>query len=95
MIQHTVTFRLGDEADFAAFLEQARALAEIDGVLDFRILRQVGAKNDFTHALSMFFDSQEHYDGYNSHPDHLAFVADVWVPNVAEFIELDYVAVDA
>jgi hypothetical protein len=95
MIQHTVAFRLNDEADTAAFLGKARELAVIEGVVDFQVLRQVGAKNDFTHALSMFFDSQEHYDGYNSHPDHLAFVADVWVPNVAEFIELDYVAVDA
>jgi heme-degrading monooxygenase HmoA len=95
MIHHTVAFRLNDQTGAATFLDRARELARIDGVLDFQVLRQVGAKNDFTHALSMYFDSQEHYDGYNSHPDHLAFVADVWIPNVAEFIELDYVAVEA
>ncbi len=95
MIQHTVAFRLSDRADVADFLEKARSLAAIEGVVDFQVLRQVGAKNDFTHALSMYFESRAHYDGYNDHPDHLAFVADVWMPDVAEFMELDYEVVEA
>lgn len=51
----------------------------------------MGKKNEFTHALSMYFDEQSAYDRYNDHPEHVAFVNDVWVPNVAEFLELDYV----
>ena len=39
----------------------------------------------------MYFDDQSAYDSYNSHPDHRAFVNDVWLPNVADFLELDYV----
>lgn len=94
MIQHTVAFCLNDDADVDGFLGRARALASIEGVVDFTVLRQVGTENDFTHALSMYFSSPAHYDGYNRDPDHLAFVADVWVPNVAEFIELDYEVLD-
>lgn len=91
MIQHTVAFRLGEGADVNAFWTGVATLEAIDGVLDFQTLRQVGQKNDFTHALSMFFETQDDYDAYNTHPMHVAFVEELWIPNVAEFIELDYV----
>jgi hypothetical protein len=91
MIQHTVVFRLNAGADVDHFLTRARSLASIEGVLDFEVLRQVGKKNEFTHGLSMFFDEQSTYDQYNDHPVHVAFVNEVWIPNVAEFLELDYV----
>jgi hypothetical protein len=39
----------------------------------------------------MHFDDQAAYDSYNNHADHQAFVNDVWLPNVADFLELDYV----
>jgi Stress responsive A/B Barrel Domain len=90
-IQHTVVLRLNDGVDTDQFLAAARRLAAIAGVQDFEVLRQVGAKNDFTHGLSMWFDDQAAYDGYTSHPDHLAFVNEVWLPNVAAFLELDYI----
>jgi hypothetical protein len=92
MIQHTVAFRLHEWAHAEDFLDRARRLAAIEGVHEFEILRQVGTKNHFTHALSMRFREQADYDAYNEDPEHTAFVADVWVPNVAEFVELDYVA---
>jgi hypothetical protein len=92
-IQHTVVLRLNDGADADQFLAAARGLAEITGVRDFEVLRQVGAKSDFTHGLSMWFDDQSAYDGYTSHPDHIAFVNEVWMPNVAGFLELDYVRI--
>ena len=91
MIQHTVAFRLGEDADVDAFWERVGDLAAIDGVQRFETLRQVGTKNDFTDALSMFFDSERDYTQYNEHPVHVAFVNEVWLPNVADFIELDYV----
>jgi len=92
MIQHTVAFRLAPGVDESAFLERAGRLATIGGVHRFSVLRQVGTKNDFTHALSMHFETQADYDNYNTHDEHVAFVNDVWIPAVAEFIELDYVA---
>jgi hypothetical protein len=91
MIQHTVAFRLHGTADDRAFWVRVEGLAKIGGVRRFQVLRQVGTKNEFTHALSMYFDSSGDYDGYNEHPDHVAFVEEAWIPNVADFIELDYV----
>lgn len=91
MIQHTVAFRLQESADADAFWSRVAGLSEIVGVREFSVLRQVGTKNDFTHALSMWFESQADYDRYNAHPDHVAFVEEAWIPNVADFIELDYV----
>jgi len=94
VIQHTVAFRLSPSSDLDEFLGRARQLGTLDGVQDFEVLRQVGHKNDFTHALSMRFASQQEYDGYNENPAHLAFVKGVWIPQVDDFIELDYVADD-
>ncbi len=91
MIQHTVAFRLGDVADREEFWRRVEELPGIEGVRQFQVLRQIGPKNAFTHALSMYFGSQADFDAYNDHPDHLAFVEQAWFPSVAEFIELDYV----
>ncbi len=91
MIQHTVAFRLHDDADTDAFWARVDDLGELPGVQRFKVLRQVGRKNDFTDALSMHFESAEEYDSYNSHPVHVAFVDDVWSSAVVDFIELDYV----
>lgn len=91
MIQHTVTFHLNAAADGATFFARARALGDLPGVQHFEVLRQIGQKNDFTHALTMHFSDRETYDRYNNHAKHLAFVNDVWLPNVADFVELDYV----
>ena len=89
-IQHTVTFRLNDAVDPDWFLDECRKLASIPGVTDFEILTQVGQKADFTHGLSMVFSDATVYAGYDSHPDHQAFVHEVWLPNVMQFLELDY-----
>ena len=93
MIQHTVTFRLRHpkgSPEEAAFLERARALGRLPGVLDFRVLRQVGRRNAFTFGLSMRFSSEETYRGYDAHPEHVAFVREVWAKEVDDFLELDY-----
>jgi hypothetical protein len=94
-IRHTVSFRLKHPAGSAAeadFLAAAAALADIEGVEAFEELRQVGAKNDFAFGLSMEFADQRAYDGYNDHPAHVRFVQERWLPEVEEFLELDYTA---
>ena len=93
MIRHTVVFRLRHphgSADEAAFLADTSALANIPGVERFERLRQVGAKNDYRFGLSMEFADAAAYDAYNTHPVHQAFVNDRWVPEVEEFLEIDY-----
>ena len=94
MILHTALFRLkhakGSRAE-AAFLKAADVLVAIPGVVNFEKLRQVSVKNDFTFCFSMEFATQKEYDFYNSHPDHVAFVNDRWIPEVESFMEIDYV----
>ena len=96
MIRHTVAFRLhhaSGSTEEADFLAAARALADIPGVTAFEQLRQTSPKNDFTFGFSMEFADQAAYDGYNEHPAHVAFVQERWLPEVSDFLEVDYTAV--
>lgn len=95
MIRHTVAFRLKHAPGSAAerdFLRAACLLANIPGVQKFECLRQTSAKNSFTFGLSMEFADAAAYAFYCDHADHTAFVQQRWIPEVAEFLELDYVA---
>ena len=96
MIRHTVVFTLKHSAgsnEEQAFLRNARILADIPGVEKFEQLRQVSPKNDYAFGFSMEFADQAAYSAYDGHPDHIAFVRDRWVPEVAKFLEIDYVPV--
>ncbi len=93
MIRHTVSFTfkplLSVEA-ITAFFAAAKELANISGVENFECLKQISAKNGFTHSLSMQFASQEDYQLYNTHPVHTAFVQQYWLANVETFLEADF-----
>jgi Stress responsive A/B Barrel Domain len=98
MIRHTVVFRLqhapGSAAE-AGFLRTAREqLTPIPGVERFEVLRQVGAQSEFRFSLSMEFADADAYRAYNEHPSHTAFVRDRWIPEVEEFLELDFESYD-
>ena len=93
MIRHTVVFRLkhapGSEAE-RDFLQAACELATIEGVKKFECLRQISAKNPYTFGLSMEFADAAAYAFYSEHPDHSAVVQQRWIPEVADFMEIDY-----
>lgn len=94
MIRHTVVFRLrhapGSEAE-GDFLRTARArLTPIPGVERFEVLRQTGEQSEFRFSLSMEFADAEAYRSYNEHPSHTAFVRERWIPEVEQFLELDF-----
>jgi quinol monooxygenase YgiN len=94
MIRHTVVFRLSHpegSQEEAEFLATAGGLRSIPGISNFEALRQVGAKNDYRFGLSMEFADQAAYDAYDRHPDHLAFLQKRWIPEVTDFLEIDYV----
>lgn len=95
-IVHTVYFKLkhapGSDAE-QRFIEQARTLASIPSVQQFEVVRETSPKNPFTWGLRMRFADQTAYDAYDKHPDHVRFVQEVWLKEVAEFQEIDYVAV--
>ncbi len=93
MIRHTVVFRLKHpkgSAEEQAFLAAADVLATIPGVQKFEKLRQVSAKNAFAYGFSMEFADEAAYRGYNEHPQHVRFVEERWVPEVEDFLEIDY-----
>ena len=95
MIRHAAIFRLHHVAGSAAeadFLAALAGLCVIPGVEAFEIAREVSPKNGFSFAVSMQFASQAAYDTYNLHPLHQDFVATRWIPEVAEFMEHDTVA---
>ena len=74
-------------------LASAMILKTIPGVQAFERLRQVSPKNDYAFGFSMEFADQAAYDAYNTHPDHVAFVRGRWIPEVAAFMEIDYIAI--
>ncbi|MFZ9011973.1 MAG: family 16 glycoside hydrolase [Anaerohalosphaeraceae bacterium] len=91
---HSVFFKLkhdkGSDAE-RSFYNAAMQLADMPGVQNFKWLNEQSEKNDFDYGLSMVFANQTAYDAYTAHPDHLRFVQEVWTPNVADFMEIDYV----
>jgi hypothetical protein len=92
-IRHTVVFTLSHpegSAEEADFLATAARLAEIPGVDAFEILRETSPKNEYRHGISMEFANAGAYTAYNEHPDHVRFVQERWLPEVAQFLEVDY-----
>lgn len=93
MIRHTVTFSLKHPAGSKSeedFLLAAGTLAAIPTVRNFEAFRQTSQKNRYHFGLSMEFSSAQDYQSYNEHPDHVLFVQTRWIPEVSEFLELDY-----
>jgi hypothetical protein len=92
-IRHTVVFTLahpeGSPAE-ADFLAAAGALAAIPGVEAFQILRETSPKNAYRFGISMEFAGPGAYAAYNEHPNHVRFVNDRWLPEVSDFLEVDY-----
>ena len=44
--------------------------------------------------ISMEFAGPGEYAAYNEHPNHVRFVQDRWLPEVADFLEIDYEVLD-
>jgi hypothetical protein len=94
-IRHTVAFTPSHAAGSpgeADFLAAAARLQSIPGVEEFEILRETSPKNDFRFGISMEFAGAAAYAAYNGHPDHVRFVQERWLAEVADFLEIDYAA---
>ncbi len=89
-IRHTVVFTLRDPEGAPDFLAAAQRLSAIPGVEAFEILDEVSPKNGYSHGISMEFAGRDAYDAYNGHSDHVRFVQERWLPEVADFLEIDY-----
>ncbi|EAQ82262.1 Dabb family protein [Blastopirellula marina] len=98
MIEHTVTFRLKPNLKPEVandFLQVASELANIQGVREFAIRRQVSPKCAHAFGITMKFASQAEYDHYSSHPLHEAFVKNYWLTHVEDFQEADFQPLEA
>ena len=95
MITHSVFMKLkygSGSTEETLFLDEAVKLEKIPGVLNYKIVKETSPKNDYSFGLVMNFETQEDYDFYNNHPDHVFFVENVWIPNVETFQEIDYIS---
>lgn len=93
MVRHSVIFKLKHPADSPerhAFFIAVNKLANIPGVQKFEILKQTSRKNKFEYGISMVFASNELYEQYSNHPDHVKFVQEYWLKEVEDFLEIDY-----
>lgn len=72
------------------FFSEAKKLAHIPGVQSFQCLQEISPKNSFEYGLIMQFETEQIYEAYTQHPDHVHFVENVWIPSVAHFQEIDY-----
>ena len=96
-IRHTVVLtprHAAGSPQEADFLAAAAGLAAIPGVEAFEILRETSPKNGYRFGISMEFADAAAYAAYNEHPDHVRFVESRWVPEVADFLEIDYEAAE-
>lgn len=93
MIHHSVILKLKfpqGSAEEKSFLAAAQELSSVPGVTNFKVLQQTSTKNNFDYGISMDFASQQVYDAYCAHPDHVRFIEQYWVPCVQDFLEIDY-----
>ena len=97
MITHSVFFKLvyaeGSKEE-AAFFKEVEKLKSIPTIKSFSYVDEISPKNDYRYGLVLSFDNQDDYDFYNKHSKHQWFVENVWIPQVAEFLEIDYVLKD-
>lgn len=97
MIRHTVVFKLKHPAGSAPeqqFLTDLGVLASLPGVNKYECLLQISGQNHFTHAISMEFATQAEYDVYGGHPLHHQFIRERWIPEVEDYLELDFQALN-
>lgn len=97
MITHVVIFwtSQADESSTTALFEGARQLETIPGVKNFRCGLPVPSPREvvddsFQVAISMDFDDQSAADAYQSHPDHVKFVEEVFKKYAARCVVYDY-----
>lgn len=94
-VRHSVVFRLAhpeDSPEEREFLEAIAALAGIESVEAFELMREVSPKNRYRFGLTMEFADEAAYQAYNAHPAHVGFVSSRWDSEVSDFLEIDTVA---
>jgi hypothetical protein len=95
MIRHTVVFTLkhaAGSAEEGALPARCQGAGRHSGRRKVRAIAPGQPQERLRLRLLDGIRRQAAYSGYNDHPDHVAFVRDRWIPEVARFLEIDYVA---
>jgi hypothetical protein len=94
MIEHSFTLNHpADSPEERDFLEGVRSFADIPGVQNFRVNRQVSPKGPYAYQISMWFADQQSLEAYDASQAHVDFVNERWIPEVASFQTLDFVEI--
>lgn len=97
-LHHTVFFKLIHEKNSVGeqiFFDETKKLSKIPSVNSFQIVNESSSKNNFDYGLIMTFSDQPAYHEYNRNPLHLKYVQEIWLPQVADFLELDWRLIEA
>jgi quinol monooxygenase YgiN len=92
-ICHNAFFKLKDSLsteDRKLFFDEIYKLADIEGVIDFKVVKETSSKNQFEFGATMQFKDQKAYEAYNQNPLHQKFVKEIWMKMVESFMEIDY-----
>jgi len=93
MVKHSVIFTFKQEVDKKTqevFLNESAKLADIPGVKNLEVLKQVSSKNNYEYGILMEFDNDDIYQSYNNHPKHQQFIEQYWLKYVDQFMEIDF-----
>lgn len=93
MITHSVFFKLKHlegSREEVGFFKEVEKLRSIPNIMSFSYVDEISPKNEFRYGLVLTFDNQDDYEFYNNHPDHQRFVENIWISQVADFLEIDY-----
>ena len=95
-IYHQVVFRFKPEVSVNQIqhvLDSGRAMLEsIPQVATVIVGKVAQQDSDFTHGLVTGFKDNEDLQSYRSHPDHRAWLTDIYRPLIAESLVTDIVA---
>jgi hypothetical protein len=93
-VRHMVIFTLNHPEGSQLvedFLKESQSiLSSISTVNQFLSFKQTSIKCDYDYGFSMDFNTKEDYEYYLNHPSHLDYVKNRWLPNVGEFLEIDF-----
>lgn len=91
-MHHLAAFNLrhapGSDAE-SEFLKSIDYLGTLEGVKNYKVLRQTGAQADFAFAISMEFETVDDFRAYMMSEDHLNFAYDKWYPHVRNSMDIN------
>jgi len=97
-IRHMVVFNLKygkDDPRAQAFIDEARRVfGSLPIPRNVMQCAQISPMCPFDFGFSFDFMTEEDYERYNNHPDHVKFVEEWWKTQVADFMEIDFKELD-